>query len=45
MNEPNTLKTVADTPMRPLMRPFEEFAARETSGGIVLLSCTALALL
>jgi NhaA family Na+:H+ antiporter len=44
-NEPNSLKTVADTPIRPLIRPFQEFAHRETSGGIVLLICTAIALL
>lgn len=45
MNGPNSLKTAADTPIRPLIRPFQEFAERETSGGIVLLLCTAIALL
>jgi NhaA family Na+:H+ antiporter len=45
MKEPNSLKTVSDTPIRPLIRPFQEFAERETSGGIVLLICTAIALL
>ncbi|MCX6603203.1 MAG: Na+/H+ antiporter NhaA [Acidobacteria bacterium] len=45
MSKPNTLKTVADTPIRPLLRPFQEFAARETSGGILLLLCTAIALI
>lgn len=41
---PNTLKTIANTPIRPLLRPFQEFAARESSGGILLLLCTAAAL-
>lgn len=31
--------------IRPLVRPFQEFAARETSGGIVLLLCTLVALI
>ena len=44
MSEVNPLKTVAETPIRPLIRPFQEFAQRQTSGGIVLLVCTAIAL-
>lgn len=32
------------TPIVTLVRPFQEFAARETSGGILLLACTLLAL-
>jgi Na+:H+ antiporter, NhaA family len=31
-------------PIGTLVRPFQEFAARETSGGILLLACTLLAL-
>lgn len=45
MSKLNSLKTVADTPIRPLLRPFQEFAARESSGGILLLICTAIALI
>ncbi len=33
------------TPILTLVRPFQEFAARETSGGILLLACTVLALI
>jgi NhaA family Na+:H+ antiporter len=33
------------TPIVTLVRPFQEFAARETSGGTLLLACTLLALL
>ena len=40
----NELKTTTDAPIRPLIRPFQEFAARETSGGILLLLCTVAAL-
>jgi NhaA family Na+:H+ antiporter len=32
------------TPMMTLGRPFQEFAGRESSGGIVLLACTVVAL-
>jgi Na+:H+ antiporter, NhaA family len=32
------------TPILVLVRPFQEFAARETSGGILLLACTLVAL-
>lgn len=32
------------TPMVTLARPFQEFAGRETSGGILLLACTVVAL-
>jgi NhaA family Na+:H+ antiporter len=39
------LKPVIHTPMTPLLRPFQTFAARETSGGILLLCCTVLALI
>ena len=45
MSAPDDLKAIADTPIRPLILPFQEFAERETSGGIVLLVCTAIALL
>lgn len=31
-------------PIVKLVRPFQEFAARETSGGILLLACTLVAL-
>jgi len=44
MNAPNDLKTVPDTPMQPLIRPFQEFAERESSGGLVLLFCSVVAL-
>jgi NhaA family Na+:H+ antiporter len=33
------------TPIVSLVRPFQEFAARETSGGILLLVCTIIALI
>jgi NhaA family Na+:H+ antiporter len=33
-----------DTPIAALVRPFQKFAGRETSGGIVLLACTLVAL-
>jgi NhaA family Na+:H+ antiporter len=36
--------TPANTPIVRLARPFQEFAARETSGGILLLICTSAAL-
>ncbi|MGH9667896.1 MAG: Na+/H+ antiporter NhaA, partial [Bryobacteraceae bacterium] len=34
----------AHTPIVGLVRPFQEFAARETSGGVLLLVCTLVAL-
>jgi NhaA family Na+:H+ antiporter len=34
----------ARTPIVRLVRPFQEFASRETSGGILLLMCTVVAL-
>src|SRR4051812_24854031 len=37
--------TPPKTPIVTLVRPFQEFAARETSGGILLLACTMVALL
>lgn len=40
----NDLKVIADAPISPLIRPFQEFAARQASGGILLLLCTAVAL-
>ena len=40
----NDLKTTTDAPISPLIRPFQEFAARQASGGILLLLCTAAAL-
>lgn len=43
--EPNVLKPANKAPIAPLLRPFQEFAARETSGGILLLFCTVAALL
>jgi NhaA family Na+:H+ antiporter len=36
--------TPTSTPILRLARPFQEFAARETSGGVLLLGCTVLAL-
>lgn len=36
--------TPQKTPMVTLARPFQEFAARETSGGVLLLACTLVAL-
>ncbi len=33
-----------DTPATPVTRPFQEFFRAETAGGLVLLSCTVLAL-
>jgi len=44
MQEANPLKIIPATPIRPLLRPFQEFAQRETSGGLVLLFCAILAL-
>ena len=38
------LKVTPDAPIVRLIRPFQEFAARETSGGIILLLCTVVAL-
>ena len=37
--------TPETTPIVKLARPFQEFAARETSGGILLLACTIIALI
>lgn len=50
---PGTMVAVANsqnitpekTPMVTLVRPFQEFAGRETSGGILLLACTVVALI
>jgi NhaA family Na+:H+ antiporter len=39
------LKATTNTPISPLIRPFQEFAAREASGGILLLLCTLAALI
>jgi Na+:H+ antiporter, NhaA family len=36
--------TPEKTPIMTLVRPFQEFAGRETSGGILLLACTVVAL-
>jgi Na+:H+ antiporter, NhaA family len=41
----NDLKAKAEAPISTLIRPFQEFAAREASGGILLLVCTFTALL
>jgi len=38
------LKVVPDTPIVEIIRPFQEFAALQSSGGIVLLLCTVAAL-
>ncbi|MGE5192836.1 MAG: Na+/H+ antiporter NhaA [Deltaproteobacteria bacterium] len=41
----NDLKSTTNAaPIGPLIRPFQEFAAHETSGGILLLLCTLVAL-
>jgi NhaA family Na+:H+ antiporter len=40
----NDLKAPVSSPAIRLIRPFQEFAARETSGGVLLLFCTLLAL-
>jgi Na+:H+ antiporter, NhaA family len=37
--------TPDETPIVTLVRPFQEFAARETSGSILLLACTVVALI
>jgi NhaA family Na+:H+ antiporter len=39
------LKAATRAPITPLIRPFQEFASREASGGILLLLCTAAALI
>jgi hypothetical protein len=39
------LKVTTNAPISPLIRPFQEFAAREASGGILLLFCTVAALI
>lgn len=41
----NDLKASTNSPIEPLIRPFQAFAARETSGGILLLFCTVAALI
>ena len=41
----NALKIEARAPIGVLIRPFQAFAERETSGGILLLFCTVVALL
>jgi NhaA family Na+:H+ antiporter len=43
----NRTKRIAPqkTPIVTLVKPFQEFAARETSGGILLLACTIIALI
>lgn len=38
------LRVPVSSPVIRLIRPFQEFAARETSGGVLLLLCTVLAL-
>ncbi|MEO8595429.1 MAG: Na+/H+ antiporter NhaA [Candidatus Solibacter sp.] len=40
----NELKAGSEAPIDFLIRPFQAFAARETSGGVLLLLCTAIAL-
>jgi NhaA family Na+:H+ antiporter len=42
MNDRRPLEAV--TPMERLVRPFQEFASQEASGGILLISCTVVAL-
>jgi len=41
----NDLKATTNAPISPFIRPFQEFAAREASGGILLLFCTVAALI
>ena len=41
----SALAGAAPTPIVRLVRPFQEFAARETTGGILLLACTIAALI
>ena len=41
---PRVQSSTPQTPIIKLVRPFQEFAARETSGGILLLACTLAAL-
>ncbi len=40
----DNLKVTPDVPIVRLIKPFQEFAARQTSGGILLLLCTVVAL-
>jgi Na+:H+ antiporter, NhaA family len=40
----SSLKVTATAPIVRLIRPFQEFAAKETPGGILLLLCTVVAL-
>ena len=44
-NETNDLKAGTNAPIHVLIRPFQEFAVREASEGILLLLCTVAALL
>ena len=44
-HETNALKAGTNAPIHVLIRPFQEFAAREASGGVLLLLCTVAALL
>ena len=44
-HEANHLRAGTNAPIQVLIRPFQEFAAREASGGILLLLCTVVALL
>jgi NhaA family Na+:H+ antiporter len=44
MSTADSLKVTPKAPILRLIRPFQEFAARETSGGILLLLCTVAAL-
>ena len=43
MNERRPLELV--TPMERLVRPFQEFAKLEASGGMLLIGCTVAALI
>jgi NhaA family Na+:H+ antiporter len=43
MNEPRPREAI--TPMERLVRPFQEFARLEASGGILLIACTVAALI
>ena len=44
-HEANHLRAGTNAPIQVLIRPFQEFAAREASGGIVLVLCAVAALL
>lgn len=41
----HSLKAPPSAPISPFIRPFQAFAARETSGGLLLLFCTLVALI